>query len=345
MRVLVTGGAGFVGSVCVERLLAEGHRVAVIDNLSTGHRNAVPPEVEFIEGDLADAELVTPLTESFRPDVVMHFAGETLVGNSMTQPRIYFENNVQKAISFLNTLLDSGVKNFIFSSTAAVYGNPIETPLTEDHPTQPINAYGESKLTFEKVLEWYRRAYRLNYVAFRYFNACGATRFLGECHDPETHLIPRILNSLEEPGAEFVIYGDDYPTQDGTCVRDYVHVVDIARAHMLGMLALAGGCCGIYNIGSGSGYSVKEVMSVVQQVTGRPVPYRVGPPREGDPATLVASSSKLSNELHWQPRHSSLQHIVESAWEWKRNRPRGYEQSTGSGPLLVDHDTCARNCS
>jgi len=329
MKVLVTGGAGFVGSVCVECLLAEGHCVAVIDNLSTGHRNAVSREAEFFEGDFVDAEFVTPLIESFQPDVVMHFAAETLVENSMTRPRIYFENNVQKAISFLNVLLDLGVKNFICSSTAAVYGSPVETPITEEHPTAPVNAYGESKLIFEKVLEWYRRAYGLNYVAFRYFNACGATMFLGECHDPETHLIPRILSSLEEPSVDFVIYGDDYPTPDGTCVRDYVHVEDIARAHILGMHPLVRGCRGIYNIGSGSGYSVKEVMSVVHQVTGRPVPYRVGPRREGDPAVLVASSAKLSTDLGWQPQHSGLQQIVESAWRWRRNRPQGYELEYG----------------
>ncbi len=326
MRVLVTGGAGFVGSVCTECLLAAGHTVAVIDNLQTGHREAVPSEAEFVEGNFADRQLISALVTKFQPAAVMHFAAETLVDHSMTQPRVYFENNLRRAIAFLNLLLDLEVKSFIFSSTAAVYGNPTSVPISEEHPTRPINSYGESKLMFEKILEWYRRAYGLRYIAMRYFNACGATEIRGEHHEPETHLIPRILDAIYAD-TEIAVYGHDYPTSDGTCVRDYVHVRDIAQAHILAMEALPQGACGVYNIGTGAGNSVEEVIKFAERVTGSPLRLRMAPRREGDPAILVASNTKLRNELGWEPRYSNLDQILRSAWEWKIKRPRGYRLS------------------
>ena len=261
MIVLVTGGAGFVGSVCTERLIAAGHKVIVLDNLSTGHRSAVPSGAAFIEGDFGDANLCNDLVGKFEIDTVMHFAGETLVEKSMTDPRAYFLTNVRKGIDFLNVLVDCGVKHFVFSSTAAVYGEPKQTPITEDHPTGPINSYGESKLMFEKMLEWYRRAYGLKYIALRYFNASGASETLGEDHHPESHLIPRLLDSAMHADSEFVVFGDDYPTPDGTCVRDYIHVRDIAEAHVIAAAALNQRIWGTFNIGSGKGNSIKEVIS------------------------------------------------------------------------------------
>ena len=336
MRVLVTGGAGFVGSICTECLLAAGHTVAVVDNLQTGHREAVPAEAQFVEGNFADRQLISSLATTFQPDAVMHFAAETLVDHSLTRPRVYFENNLQRAVTFLNLLLDLEVKSFIFSSTAAVYGNPETVPIPEEHPTRPINSYGESKLMFERILEWYRRAYGVRYITMRYFNACGATEIRGEHHEPETHLIPRIIDAIEAD-TEIAVYGDDYPTNDGTCVRDYVHVRDIAQAHILAMEALSQGRCGVYNIGTGAGNSVKEVIQVVERVTGSPLRLRVAPRREGDPTMLVASNTKLRNELGWEPRYSNLDDIVRSAWEWKIKRPSGYrlgEAQTGIGVVV-----------
>jgi UDP-glucose 4-epimerase len=327
MRVLLTGGAGFVGSVCAECLLADGHQVTVIDNLKTGHREAVPGGAVFCEADFADAKVADDILRRFQPETVMHFAAETLIENSMTQPRLYFENNVRKALQFLDLLLDSGIKSFIFSSTAAVYGSPVTTPITEEHPTKPINAYGESKLMFETILDWYRRAYAFKYIALRYFNACGATVLCGEHHEPETHLIPRILESVRRAASELVIYGDDYSTPDGTCVRDYVHVKDIAQAHILAMKALRNGGNGVYNIGTGVGYSVREVVSAVEQATGQKLKFRVGPRRDGDPAVLVASNVKLTKELNWKPQYSDLSDIVKTAWEWSQAHPDGYRPS------------------
>jgi UDP-glucose 4-epimerase len=324
MNVLVTGGAGFIGSVCAERLLSTGQRVVVVDNLSTGHQAAVPSGARFVQGDFADRAICADLIRRFKIETVMHFAAETLVEKSMTDPRAYFQNNLKKGINFLDVLVDSGVRNFVFSSTAAVYGEPQQTPIAEDHPTNPINAYGDSKLMFEKVLGWYGRAYGLRSIVLRYFNAAGATQLLGEDHCPESHLIPRLLNSVMDPSAEFVLYGKDYPTLDGTCIRDYVHVRDVAEAHVLAAEALAKGICGTFNIGSGTGFSVKEVISTTEQVLGRPIRLRVGPRREGDPAILVASNGKLSRELGWKPLSSSLQEIVKSAWEWKRTHSHGY---------------------
>jgi UDP-glucose 4-epimerase len=325
MNVLVTGGAGFVGSVCSEQLLASGHNVVVVDNLSTGHREAVSPAAVFAEGDFGDADFIRRIVLKHRISALMHFAGETLVAKSMTDPRSYFQTNVRKGLDLLDVVVEQGVKKFIFSSTAAVYGEPLSTPISEDHSTVPVNAYGESKLIFEQILEWYRRAYGLQYVALRYFNAAGASDEHGEDHDPESHLLPRILDCIQNQNQQFVIYGDDYPTSDGTCIRDYVHVLDISQAHILALEALEdGGRNGAYNIGSSRGHSVREVQRTVEEVTGRHLDVRVGGRRAGDPAILVASHERLVRELGWEPRFSSLSNIVQSAWDWKQKHPHGY---------------------
>ncbi|HEY7095630.1 MAG TPA: UDP-glucose 4-epimerase GalE [Terriglobales bacterium] len=325
MNVLVTGGAGFVGSVCCEQLLAVNHEVIVLDDLSTGHREAVSDGAIFVRGDFGDAHLVREISREHAIEAVMHFAGETLVEKSMTDPRSYFENNVRKSLTLLNSLLELRVDKIVFSSTAATYGEPLATPITEDHPKSPINAYGESKLMVEKILEWYHRAYGLRYAAMRYFNAAGASRQLGESHNPESHLIPRILKSALDPAQEFVIHGDTYPTPDGTCVRDYVHVLDIAQAHIQALIGLSTQRCqGPYNIGSSAGHSVRQVLRAVEEVTGCKLKVRVGPVRSGDPAVLVASHDRLRKDLGWKPRVSSIREIVQSAWEWTQRHPNGY---------------------
>lgn len=324
MDVLVTGGAGFVGSVCTEQLLAAGNNVFVLDNLATGHREAVPQLARFVEGDYGDSELVAKLIRDNRIEAIMHFAGETLVEKSVTDPRAYFVTNVKKGIDFLSVLVDQGITKIIFSSTAAVYGEPQNEVITEAHEKRPINAYGESKLMFEGILEWYRRAYGLRYIAVRYFNAAGASSNYGEDHCPESHLIPLLLESIISPNYEFTIFGDDYATPDGTCVRDYVHVLDIAQAHILALEALQTGQFGEYNLGSGIGFTVTQVLRVVEEVTGHKISYKIGPRRQGDPAFLVASNNKACRELNWNPKHSTLDKIVQSAWKWKQTHPSGY---------------------
>lgn len=325
MNVLVTGGAGFVGSVCSEELINAGHSVVVLDNFRTGHRAAVHPDAQLVIGDFGDAAVVAEILRRTSVDAVMHFAGETLVEKSMSDPRSYFNVNVKSGIEFLNVLLDHDVEIFIFSSTAAVYGEPVQIPITEAHVKTPINAYGESKLMFERVLEWYRRAYGLRYAALRYFNAAGASALFGESHAPESHLLPLLLTSVWDSGREFMVYGEDYDTPDGTCIRDYVHVVDIAQAHILAMRALKDGShSGPFNIGSNRGFSVREMLRMVEEVTSRKVHYRVGSRRAGDPAVLVASNQKLIEELGWKPRCSDLRTIVGSAWQWKQRFPHGY---------------------
>lgn len=327
MNVLVTGGAGYVGGICAEELIRARHKVVIIDDLSTGHRKAVPAGASFIEADIADQAKVRRMIRRHRIDSVMHFAGATLVEKSMTEPQYYFQNNVQKGLMLLEALLAEGVKRFIFSSTAAVYGEPVSTPITEDHRIQPINAYGESKMMFERILDWYHRAYGLKCIALRYFNAAGATAQLGEDHRPETHLLPWLLDAAMDGGKPFEIFGDDYPTPDGTCIRDFVHVRDIAQAHILALRALPKVRFRIYNVGHGQGYSVREVIEVVKKVTGRRLGIRVGPRRPGDPAVLVASPRKLCRELKWKPRFSDLQTIVRSAWDWKLSHPNGYQSN------------------
>jgi UDP-glucose 4-epimerase len=329
MNVLVTGGAGYVGSTCSAQLMEAGHRVVIVDDLSTGHAEAVPAGAHFIESDFGDIDLIRDLVKRFSIDAVMHFAGETLVGKSMTDPQVYFQVNVVKALAFLDTLLACGVKRFVFSSSAAIYGEPQSIPIVENHPARPVNAYGESKLMFERILDWYGRAYQLDYAALRYFNAAGANGIYGEDHDPETHLLPRLLHSLRHAEDEFVIYGDDYPTRDGTCIRDYVHVLDIAQAHIRALEAIAtGGRSGAYNIGTSHGHSVREVLQAVEEVTGIAVRHRIGPKRAGDPAVLVASNEKLIRELGWRAQYSQLQHIIRSAWDWLQNYPGGYRNTS-----------------
>ncbi|MCY0991129.1 UDP-glucose 4-epimerase GalE [Nannocystis sp. ILAH1] len=324
MRVLVTGGAGYIGSVVVEELLAAGHEVAVIDNLSKGHADAVPAGVELVRADLRDADLVRRLLRHARVEAVVHMAADSLVGESVQSPAKYYENNVVAGLGLLDAMVEVGVHRLVFSSTAAVYGEPETQPIDETAPTRPTNPYGETKLALERAFAWYERAYGLRSASLRYFNAAGASARCGESHDPETHLIPLVLQVALGRAPYVTLYGDDYPTPDGTCVRDYIHVVDLARAHVLALSGLDGGSC-IYNLGcGGAGYSVRQVVDTARAVTGAAIPVRLGARRAGDPAVLVASSARIQHDLGWQPRLGALATIVESAWTWLRGHPRGY---------------------
>lgn len=316
-NILVTGGAGYVGSVCCEQLIVQGHRVTVIDDLSTGHADAVPQGAELNTIDYGDRESVQRLLRRNSFDAVFHFAAKALIPESVSNPGIFFDVNVASGIAFLETLREAGIRRFVFSSSAAVYGNPESVPISEDAQKSPVNSYGETKLMFERVLRWYGSAYNWTVVAFRYFNASGATLYRGEDHRPETHIIPLLLQAAAGEREYFEIYGGDYPTPDGTCIRDYVHVSDIAAAHLLALNVETRGFTA-YNIGCGHGYSVREVKRVVEEVTGRKIPEKITARRAGDPATLCASPTKLRDEFNWNPRHSELRDIVTSAWEWKR---------------------------
>jgi len=321
MNIFVTGGAGYIGSICVEELLNAGHSVSVFDNLSEGHRAAVDKRARFIEGDLADRPLLFKTLEQLRPQAVMHFAANALVPESMTNPSKYFRNNVGNGINLLEACVQAGVQKFVFSSTCAIFGVPKTVPITEDAPREPVNPYGESKLMFERILHWYEKQHGLQYVCLRYFNAAGATAYFGEHHWQETHLIPNVLKVAlgQKPTVE--IYGTDYPTPDGTCIRDYVHIVDLAQAHML---ALKHPTSDVFNLGSGDGYSVKQVVDTARRVTGNPIPAVEKPRRPGDPPKLVGDSKKIRRVLGWQPRYDSLEAIIESAWDWHRTHPTGY---------------------
>ncbi len=321
MNVLVTGGAGYVGSIVTERLLEAGHHAIVLDNLLQGHRQAVLPEADFVAGDIVDINILESTFSNTKIDAVMHMAAETVVEYSMTDPRRYFHNNVVAPINLLDVMLKHGVNKFIFSSSAAVYGEPEKELITEDHPKSPVNSYGESKLMFERILGWYGRAYKLNHISLRYFNAAGASERLGEDHHPETHLIPNIFKAAQN-GNPVAVFGSDYPTRDGSCVRDYVHVRDIAKAHLLA-LEKAETFSGAYNLGSGKGYTVLEVVEAVKRISGLPVPVALCPRRVGDPAVLVASSQRARSELGWAPENS-LDAIIKSAWEWTKRHPNGY---------------------
>jgi UDP-glucose 4-epimerase len=316
-NVLVTGGAGYVGSVCCAELLRLGHSVTIIDDLSTGFKDAAPAGATFVQLDIGDRPGLISLANHSRFDVVFHFAAKALVAESVSNPGIFFERNVASSIIMLEALRAAGIKNFVFSSSAAVYGTPQTVPIDEDGPKKPVNSYGETKLMLEQALEWYARAYDWSVMAFRYFNAAGATQTLGERHMPETHIVPLLLEVAAGEREEFAIYGDDYDTPDGTCLRDYVHVLDIAKAHICALSRMGPSGMRVFNIGLGQSYSVREIWTVAEQVTGRRIPTRIAGRRPGDPAVLCANPKRLIEELGWRPEHSSLQEILGSAWQWK----------------------------
>ena len=321
MNLLVTGGAGYIGSVFVERLLDAGHVVTVLDNLSEGHRSAVDPRATFVQGCLSDSAATLVALRQCRAEAVVHFAAHALVGESMVQPGKYFGNNVGNGVKLLDAAVAAGVRKFVFSSTCATYGLPERVPITEDTPQRPINPYGESKLMFERVLEWYHRLHGLEFVAFRYFNAAGASARFGEHHRVETHLIPNLFKVALGQAPHCEIFGTDYPTPDGTCIRDYIHIADIAEAHLL---ALAPGRQGFFNLGNGDGASVREVIAACERVSGRKIPALEKPRRPGDPPRLVAAADKARRELGWQPRFPRLDDIVSTAWNWHVRHPQGY---------------------
>jgi len=324
LKVLVTGGAGYIGAAVVEELLSCGHEVVVFDNFSQGHLKAVPREACCVHGDLRDLEAIDRAF-SANPgiDGVMHFAGNTLVGESMERPELYLRDNLQTGINVMAASVRHDVGRFILSSTANLFQHAKRMPIPADEAPEPGSPYGESKLMLERALAWYERLHGLRFAALRYFNAAGATERVGEHHLPETHIIPLVLGVALGKTAHFTIFGDDYPTSDGTCVRDYVHIVDLARAHILSLGALDKGSR-TYNLGNGRGFSNLEVVEVAREVTHRPIPVVVGPRRRGDPAELVASAQAIRDELGWQPSKTSLQEIVGSAWEWTRRHPHGY---------------------
>ena len=319
-RVLVTGGAGYIGSVCAAELLRQGHDVTVLDDLSTGHREAVPAGALFEQGDIGDSEELVAILSNYRYDAVFHFAAKALVGESMSDPATYYYENIVAGFHLLEMVRAARIPRFIFSSSCAVYGNPIEVPISEDHPTNPLNPYGETKLAFERMLKWYSQAYELSVCCFRYFNAAGATETHGEDHKPETHIIPLLLEVAAGEHESFTINGADYPTVDGTCIRDYVHVLDIAQAYILALQNLDSLGFSAYNIGAGVGFSVYEVLTLVRDITERLIPFEYGPRREGDPAILCASPKKFMEKFKWKPRHSHLGDIIETAWKWKTRK-------------------------
>jgi UDP-glucose 4-epimerase len=322
--ILVTGGAGYIGSVVAETLLWQGYDVTVLDNLSHGDRAAVPEGAAFVAGDIGDRTALDGVFQNRKFDAVMHFAAWIEAGESMQAPERYFRNNSSNALTLLETILSHKVPRFVFSSTAALYGTPERTPIEETDVLLPVNAYGESKLLVEKMLAWFHRIHGLRYASLRYFNAAGAMGGRGENHHPETHLIPLTLEVALGKRDQIAIYGTDYPTPDGTCVRDYVHVADLASAHLLALEALKKKAPLIYNLGNGRGFSVREVIESARKVTGHTIPARESSRRPGDPPVLVASSKKIRGELGWTPKHAELDDIVRSAWEWRRTRPNGY---------------------
>jgi len=322
MKILVVGGAGYIGSVCAELLLDEGHQVGIFDNLSEGHRAAIDSRAEFVEGDLQDRQSIEKALAKHRPDAVMHFAASALVGESMQNPSKYFRNNIANGLNLLDAMVSVGIEKIVFSSTCAIFGPPERVPIDETMPMRPINPYGESKLAFEKILRWYSEIHGLKFISLRYFNAAGASEKFGEDHRVETHLIPNVLKAAlgQKPNVE--IFGTDYETPDGTCIRDYIHIVDLARAHIL---ALSATRSDFYNLGTGGGASVREVIDSCRKITGRKIDIAEKPRRPGDPPRLIASSEKIKRDLGWKPQFQSLDAIIESAWKWHQKFPRGYE--------------------
>ncbi|HLJ90559.1 MAG TPA: UDP-glucose 4-epimerase GalE [Candidatus Angelobacter sp.] len=320
-NVLVTGGAGYVGSVCCAELLRLGHSVTVVDDLSTGFRDAVSSGATFGQLEIGDRAALQTVVRKSRFDVVFHFAAKALVADSVSNPGFYFQQNVASGIAMLEVLREAQIKNFVFSSSAAVYGVPVRTPMEEDDSKDPVNSYGETKLMFERILQWYATAYGWTVKAFRYFNAAGASPELGERHDPESHIIPLLLQAATGEREFFNIYGDDYATPDGTCLRDYVHVLDIASAHIAALQKMDQPGMRSYNIGLGNSYSVREICEVVKKIVNRPVAIRVAGRRPGDPPVLCASPKRIMQELGWKPQHSSLEEIITSAWQWKLKMP------------------------
>ncbi|MGH2561784.1 MAG: UDP-glucose 4-epimerase GalE [Thermomicrobiales bacterium] len=338
MRVLVTGGAGYIGSIAVERLFAAGHDVVVLDNLWRGHVEAVPADVHLITCDLRDAAATSVAMATAAPDAVLHFAAATLVPESVAQPALYFGVNVVGTHNLLGAMVEHGVGRLVFSSTAAVYGMPTVLPITEEAATAPINPYGRSKLMVEQMLEWYDAVYGIRCASLRYFNVAGATIALGEDHNPETHVIPVALKSVLEERNGFRVFGTDYPTPDGTAIRDYVHVIDLADAHILALNRLAADdrSLGAINLGTQDGFSVKQIIDGVERVTGHPLSIQRGPRRAGDSASLVAESSRALNVLGWTPTRSTLEEMIGSAWDWYKRNPRGYasaDRRPAAGPI------------
>ena len=323
MRVLVTGGAGYIGSAAVEMLLDEGHEAVVADNLERGHRNAVDQRARLEVGDLRDRDFITDLMRKLKPDAVMHFAAYALVAESMVHPEKYFGNNLTGGINLAEAMLECGVRKIIFSSTCATYGLPDEIPISEEQRQAPVNPYGESKLMLERMFDWYRRIHGFEPVILRYFNAAGATEKFGEDHDPETHLIPNVLRVAAGRADYVPVYGHDYDTPDGTCIRDFIHIVDLVRAHLL---ALRPGLAGAFNLGTGTGFSVMEVIQTARRVTGVDIPVRIEPRRPGDPPRLVARADRARAELDWKPVRSDLETIIGDAWQWLQKHPEGYPE-------------------
>lgn len=321
MNLFVTGGAGYIGSVFVEEALNANHKVTVFDNLTEGHRGAIDSRAEFVNADLGDRAKIISAIKNAQPEAIIHFAAHALVGESMTNPSKYFRNNVGSGINLLDGAVEAGVKKFVFSSTCATYGPPDRVPMTEDLPQRPINPYGESKLMFEKILRWYQEIFKLEFVAFRYFNAAGASEKFGEDHRIETHLIPNVLKVALGQTQQCEIFGTDYPTPDGTAIRDYIHIVDLAQAHLQ---ALAPGKTGFFNLGNGDGYSVRDVIQTCEKVSGVKIPAIEKPRRAGDPPRLVAGANKAKTELGWKPQFPKLEDIIATAWKWHQKHPTGY---------------------
>ena len=326
MNILVTGGAGYIGSIVAEELVKEGNFVVALDNLKQGHREAITPEAVFVQADLGNLEKLDDVFHRYSIEAVMHLAAESCVEHSMSDPGRFFQNNVIDGMNLLDTMLKHSVYRLVFSSTASVYGTPDKVPIEEDDAKRPVNPYGESKLIFERVLHWYGYVYGFNFVCLRYFNAAGASERFGEAHNPETHLIPSIFKVVLGQVEHIPVFGIDYPTKDGSCVRDYIHVLDIARAHILSLKYLETNKGNrAYNLGNGAGYSVLEVIETARNITGAKISIAIHQRRAGDPAVLVASSKLAQSELGWKPEFPALESIIEDAWQWQRKHPNGYE--------------------